>query len=114
MVPSKTCAVILGEPICWRCSATDLSRKERGKVVPSKIVRRSALRTRFPWLPLGERARPGGMRKSGSFEKSMAPLVGAWLLDLGRNSGNEEKWFRHENVLGTLFVAELEGLPTSP
>ena len=74
MVPSKTCAVILGEPICWRCWATDLSRKERGKVVPSK---RAAvpLRTRLPWLPLGERARPGGMRKSGSFEKSIAPLV---------------------------------------
>ena len=36
MVPSKKRAVILGEPICWRCWATDLSRKERGKVVPSK------------------------------------------------------------------------------
>jgi len=33
------------------------------------------LRTRFLWLPLRERARPVGMRKSGSFEKSIAPLV---------------------------------------
>ena len=36
MVPSRKRAVILGEPIYWRCGATDLSRKERGKVVPSK------------------------------------------------------------------------------
>ena len=43
MVPSRKRAVILGEPIYWRCGATDLSRKERGKVVPSKIVRRSSL-----------------------------------------------------------------------
>ena len=27
---------------------------------------------------------------------------------------NEEKWFRKENVPGKLFIAELEGLPTSP
>ena len=52
MVPSRNSAVILGEPICWRCWATDLNRKERGKVVPSTRVRRSPLRTRFPWLPL--------------------------------------------------------------
>lgn len=76
MVPSKKRAVILGEPIFWRCCATDLSRKERGKVVPSKRVPRSPCEPRLPWLPLGERARPGGMRKSGSFEKSIAPLVG--------------------------------------
>jgi len=34
--PQEKRAMILGEPICWRCWATDLSRKERGKVVPSK------------------------------------------------------------------------------
>jgi hypothetical protein len=45
------------------------------------------LRTRFLWLPLRERARPGGMRKSGSFEKSMAPLVG---LTSGRRSEQRE------------------------
>lgn len=39
MVPSRNSAVILGEPIYWRCGATDLSRKERGKVVPSKECR---------------------------------------------------------------------------
>jgi hypothetical protein len=60
VVPSNNRAVILGEPICWRCWETDLSRKERGKVVPSKRVWRSPSRTRFPWPPLGERARPGG------------------------------------------------------
>ena len=76
MVPSRKSAVILGEPIYWRCGATDLSRKERGKVVPSKERGEVPLRTRFLWLPLRERARPGGMRKSGSFEKSNAPLVG--------------------------------------
>jgi len=75
VVPSKTCAVILGEPIYWRCGATDLSRKERGKVVPSKRVPRSPCEPDFPGCLLGERARPGGMRKSGSFEKSIAPLV---------------------------------------
>jgi len=36
------------------------------------------------------------------------------LLDLGLNRGDEEKWFRKENVPGKLFIAELEGLPTSP
>jgi hypothetical protein len=36
VVPSRKSAVILGEPIYWRCGSTDLSRKERGKVVPSK------------------------------------------------------------------------------
>jgi len=41
VVPSKKRAVILGEPICWRLWATDLSGKERGKVVPSKRVPRS-------------------------------------------------------------------------
>ena len=41
MVPSRKSAVIPGEPIYWRCGATDLSRKERGKVVPSKRTRRS-------------------------------------------------------------------------
>lgn len=34
-------------------------------------------------------------------------------MDLGLISGNEGKWFRKENVPGTLFVAELEGLPES-
>jgi len=80
VVPSRKSAVILGEPIYWRCGATDLSRKERGKVVPRKNAA-VPLRTRFLWLPLRERARPGGMRKSGSFEKSNAPLVGPGLLD---------------------------------
>ena len=32
-------------------------------------------------------------------------------MDVGLNTGNEEKWFRKENVLETFFVAELEGLP---
>jgi len=36
VVPSKERAVILGEPICWRCWATDLNRNELRKVVPSK------------------------------------------------------------------------------
>jgi hypothetical protein len=34
-------------------------------------------------------------------------------MDLGLNSGDEEKWFRKENVPGKLFIAEFEGLPTS-
>jgi len=78
VVPSRKRAVILGEPIYWRCGATDLSRKERRneeKWFPRKNAA-VPLRTRFLWLPLRERARPGGMRKSGSFEKSNAPLVG--------------------------------------
>jgi hypothetical protein len=54
------------------------------------------------------------MRKSGSFEKSIAPLVEPDSWDLGLNRGDEEKWFRKENVPGKLFIAELEGLPTSP
>lgn len=75
MVPSKKRAVILGEPIWWRFWATDLSgegTRKSGSLEKSAAV---PLRTRLPWLPLGERARPGGMRKSGSFEKSIAPLV---------------------------------------
>ena len=32
-------------------------------------------------------------------------------MDLGLNRGDEEKWFRKENVPSKLFVAELEGLP---
>ena len=70
MVPSKTCAVILGEPICWRCWATDLSRKERGKVVPSKIVRRSSLANPISMV---------ASRRTGS---------------AGRH---EEKWFLRKN-----------------
>ena len=34
-------------------------------------------------------------------------------MDLRLNRGDEEKWFRKENVPGSLFVAELEGLPES-
>ena len=76
MVPSKKHAVILGEPICWRFWATDLNRKERGKVVPSKecggpLANPISLATSRA-NGLGR----AGMRKSGSFEKSMAPLVG--------------------------------------
>jgi hypothetical protein len=47
VVPSKKRAVLLGEPICWRCWATDLDRKEGGKVVPSKRVRRSPCEPNF-------------------------------------------------------------------
>ena len=36
-----------------------------------------------------------------------------WDLDFGLNRGNEEKWFRKENVPWALFGAELEGLPES-
>lgn len=41
MVPSKKRAMIPGDPICWRFWGTDLSGKERGKVVPSKRMPRS-------------------------------------------------------------------------
>ena len=75
MVPLKKRAMIPGDPICSRFWATDLSGKERGKVVPSKRVPRSPCEPELPWLPLGELARPGGMRKTGSFERSIAPLV---------------------------------------
>lgn len=60
MVPSKKRAVIFGEPIFWRCWATDLNRKKRGKVVPSKRLRRSPCEPDFPGCLKGERARPGG------------------------------------------------------
>ena len=77
MVPSKTRGVILGEPIYWRCGATDLSRKERGKVVPSK-ERGGPIAN--PISLAASRANGlgrAGMRKTGSFEKSMAPAGGA-------------------------------------
>ncbi len=48
MVPSKKRAMIPGDPICWRFWATDLSGKERGKVVPSKRVPRSPCEPDFP------------------------------------------------------------------
>ena len=86
MVPSRKRAVILGEPIYWRCGATDLSRKERGKVVPSK-----------------ERGGP-----------IANPISLAASTRTGSAGRHEEKWFRKENVPGKLFIAELEGLPTSP
>src|SRR5580692_2382250 len=65
----KKSAVILGEPICWRCWATDLSRKERGKVVPSKRVRRSPCEPDFPGCLLGERVRPGGHEENWFLRK---------------------------------------------
>jgi len=65
VVPSKKRAVILGEPICWRFWATDLSWKERGKVVPSKRVLR----------PLANPTSLAASRRTGS---------------AGRH---EEKWF---------------------
>jgi len=45
-------------------------------------------------------------------KKSVATV--GLILSLGLNRGNEEKWFRKENVPGKLFIAELGGLPTSP
>ena len=75
MVPSKKRAVILGEPICWRCWATDLSRKERGKVVPSKKVRRSPCEPDF-LAPLGERARPGGYEGNWFLRKRLPLAAG--------------------------------------
>jgi hypothetical protein len=78
--------MIPGDPIYSRFWATDLSGKERGKVVPSKRVPRSPCEPDFPGC----------------------------LYDLGLNRGDEEKWFRKENVPGKLFIAELEGLPASP
>jgi hypothetical protein len=52
------------------------------------------------------------MRKSGSSKKSVA--TAGLILGLGLNRGNEEKWFRKENVPWALFGAELEGFPASP
>jgi hypothetical protein len=70
------------------------------------------LRTRFPWLPLeGERARPGGHEENWFLRKKYGTYW--WDLDFGLNRGNEEKWFRKENVPWALFGAELEGLPES-
>ena len=39
MVPSKKRAVILGEPICWRFWATDLSGRNEEKWFPRKECR---------------------------------------------------------------------------
>lgn len=66
MVPSKKRAVILGEPICWYYWATDLSRKERGKVVSSKR---------------GRRARPGGHEENWFLRKKLHLLAGtdSWI-----------------------------------
>src|SRR5579863_3704330 len=114
VVPSNNRAGILGEPICWRCWETDLSPGGTRKVVPSKRVWRSPLRTGFPWPPLRERARPGGHEGKWFLRKKYGAFSGARPLDFCLNRGNEEKWFRKENVPGTLFVAELEGLPVSP
>ena len=84
-------------------------------MVPSKIVRRSSLANPISLAAsMGERARPGGHEENWFLRKKLlAPAGGARLLDFGLNRGNEEKWFRKENVRGTLFVAELEGLPES-
>ena len=53
------------------------------------------------------------MRKSGSLGKKCGDLVGV-ILGLGLKRGDEEKWFRKENVPGKLFIVELEGFPASP
>jgi hypothetical protein len=67
----KKRAVILGEPI-WRCWATDLSRKERGKVVPSKRVAGSRCEFDFSGCLYATGSTRTGMRKSGSRENSVA------------------------------------------
>jgi hypothetical protein len=77
VVPAKKVQVILGEPIYGRCWATDLSRKERGKVVPSKRVRLSHCELDFPGGLYANGLGRVGMRKSGSFENSMALAGGA-------------------------------------
>jgi hypothetical protein len=82
VVPSKKRAVIFGEPICWRCWATDLNRKERGKVVPSKRLRRSPCEPDFPGCLKGERARPGGHEENWFLRKKvLAPAGGpdSWI-----------------------------------
>ncbi len=58
------------------------------------------------------RARPDGHEEKWFPRKQCADSVGL-ILGLGLNRGHEEKWFRKENVPGTLFLAELEGLPES-
>ncbi len=78
MVPLKKGAVILGEPICWRCWATDLDRKERGKVVPSKRLQRSSLAKPISLAAsLGERARPGGHEEKWFLRKKYGAFSGA-------------------------------------
>jgi len=54
------------------------------------------------------------MRKTGSAEKIPSRRTSPPGRPVDELKGNEEKWFRKENVPGSLFVAELEGLPTSP
>ncbi len=99
MVPSEKRALIPGEPICWLPGQPISAGRNEEKWFPRKSAA-VPLRTRFPWLPLGERARPGGMRKTGSFEKSIAPLVGVDSWTLGREqkgmrkSGSAKKMYR--------------------
>jgi len=77
VVPSKTCAVILGEPICWRCWATDLSpegTRKSGSLEKSAAV---PLRTRFPWLPLGRTGSAGRHEEKWFLRKKYGASGGA-------------------------------------
>ena len=105
--------MIPGDPICSRFWATDLSGKERGKVVPSKSAA-VPLRTRLPLAASRRTGSAGRHEEKWFLRKKYRTSGGARLLVLGLNRGDEEKWFRKENVPGKLFIAELEGLPTSP
>jgi len=80
VVPSKKRAVILGEPICWRCWATDLSpegTRKSGSLEKSAAV---PLRTRFPWLPLRANGTPG------ADEGKLVPSKKVWHLRVGPDS----------------------------
>ena len=97
MVPSRKSAVILCEPIYWRCGATDLSRKERGKVVPSKEYGGPVANP----ISLAASTRTGSVGRHEEkwfLRKQYRNSGGAFLLGLGVNRGDEEKWFRKENV----------------
>jgi hypothetical protein len=75
VVPSKKRGVILGEPICWRCWATSTGRNEE-KWFPRKECGGPLAN---PISLAASRANGlgrAGMRKTGSFEKSMAPTGG--------------------------------------
>jgi len=74
VVPSRKKCSDFGEPIYWRCGATDLTGRNEEKWFPPK-ERGGPLRTRFSGCLYANGLGRAAMRKSGSFEKSNAPLV---------------------------------------
>jgi len=111
VVPLKNSEVHPGEPDLLASGAAVPAGRNEENWFPRKKVQ-CIPASLISWL-LGRRSRREGMRKSGSVEKEYGDSPAAltsWFTGRGSEPrGMSKSGSCKENVLGSFFVAELEG-----